>query len=565
MHAIPRAHTVLLSLILVLAACVRVWGSTFGLPHGDARPDEMTMVLTSLGLLFGGLNPRFFHWPSLEFYVLAALYRAAFEVAHFLGVFHLKFDMFRDAMVNPGPYLLVPRTVSAAAGVLTVWLVYRITRELLDRTTALVAAFFLAVAYLHVRDSHFGVTDVPMTALAMCSLLCLHRAAGAPTRLGRWALAGVMAGLTASTKYSGAVLAAAGLVAATIVAPVRDEPWSGRNAARRATTFLACALLGFIAGTPYAVLAYPAFVEGVRFESHHLAAGHGIQLGYGWIYHLMFTLRYGLGTPLLIASIAGIPVLAATSWRKGALVCTFPVLYYLLLGRGTTVFVRYMIPIVPFMCITAAVSVVALANRLSPRSRQTGALISAAVAVLLALPSIQRVLAFDSLLTETDTRVLAARWLDTHTQSSEWVSETPDRILHPTQQGLRIARFDAARQLFVSEKNDVVTPEWIVVATSPLTVYTTVPAALLPILESSYSAVATFSSARGPESSRAFDQQDKFFLPYAEFKARLRPGPDIRIYHRFARPLSPMTERASIGGGAQALAIRQRGRILGPR
>jgi hypothetical protein len=146
-------------------------------------------------------------------------------------------------------------------------------------------------------------------------------------------------------------------------------------------------------------------------------------------------------------------------------------------------------------------------------------------------------MAFDGLLTETDTRVLATRWLDAHTQSSEWVSETPDRILHPvwgSPQGLRIAHFDPARRLFVSEKNDVVTPEWIVVATSPLTVYTTIPIGLLPIIESSYSAVATFSSARSPESSRAFDQQDKFFLPYAEFKARLRPGPDIRIYHRLS-------------------------------
>jgi hypothetical protein len=528
-------HELVLSLILLLAAGVRVWGITFGLPNSEVRPDEMTVVQNSLGLLFGGLNPRFFNWPSLEFYAVAVLYRVAFEVAHFRGIFHLKFDMFRDAMVNPSPYLLVPRMVSVAAGVLSVWLVYRITRELLDRTTALVAAFFLALAYLHVRDSHFGVTDVPMTALALCTLVCLNRAVSAPTRLRSWALAGVMAGLTASTKYSGVMLIPVGVIAATIIIVSQDEPWSGKNAARRATIFLACALLGFVAGTPYAVLSYPAFFEGLRFESHHLVAGHGIQLGYGWMYHLMFTLRYGLGTPLLVAGIAGIPILAIISWRKGALVCSFPVLYYLLLGRGTTVFVRYMIPIVPFLCITAAVSVMALTTRLSPRSRNTGALISAAVAVLIALPSIQRVMALDSLLTETDTRVLATRWLHGRTQSSEWVSETPDRILHPvwgSQEGLRLAHFDAERRLFVSERNDVVTPEWIVVATSPLAVYTTVPVGLLPVIDSSYSAVATFSSARTEESSWAFDQQDKFFLPYVEFKARLRPGPDIRIYHR---------------------------------
>src|SRR3954468_898046 len=456
-------HAYVLPLIVLVATGVRMWGITFGLPNSDVRPDEMTVVQNSLGMLFGGINPRFFNWPSLEFYVVAVPYRIAFEVAHFRGIFHLKFDMFRDAMINPSPYLLVPRTFSVAAGVLSVWLVYRIARELFDRTTALVAAFFLAVAYLHVRDSHFGVTDVPMTALALCALVCLNRAVSAPTLLRRWALAGVVAGLTASTKYSGAALIPVGVIAATIAGGSQDESSSWRNAARRATIFLGCTLFGFVAGTPYSVLAYPAFFEGVRFESHHLATGHGIQLGLGWVYHLMFTLRYGLGAPLLVASIAGIPILAIASWRKAALVCTFPVLYYLLLGRGTTVFVRYMIPIVPFLCITAAVSVMAVTSRLAPRSANTRIVISAAVAILIALPSIQRVLAFDRLLTETDTRVLATRWLDARTRSSEWVSETPDRILHPlwgSQEGLRIAHFDAARLLFVSEKSDVVNPEW---------------------------------------------------------------------------------------------------------
>jgi hypothetical protein len=347
-----------------------------------------------------------------------------------------------------------------------------------------------------------------------------------------------MVGLTASTKYNGAVLVAVGLVAATIGARVQHEPWSGRNAARGATTFLATTLLGFVAGTPFAVLAYPAFVEGLRFESHHLVTGHGIELGYGWVHHLMFSLRYGLGAPMLIASIAGIPILAARSWRKAALVCTFPVLYYLLLGRGTTVFVRYMIPILPFLCITAAVSVMTVANRLAPRSLYARALISAAVAIVIALPSIQRIIAFDSLLTKTDTRLLATRWLDARMEPSEWVSETPDGILHPLwgrPQTLQAAHFDAERHLFVSDNGESAIPEWIVLATSPLSVYTTVPTALLPITDSSYSAVATFSSTQAPENSSAFDQQDKFFLPYAEFNGRVRPGPDIHIYRRLPK------------------------------
>jgi hypothetical protein len=94
------------------------------------------------------------------------------------------------------------------------------------------------------------------------------------------------------------------------------------------------------------------------------------------------------------------------------------------------------------------------------------------------------------------------------------------------------AHFEAGRQLFVSDRGEVVVPEWIVLATSSLSVYTTVPDGLRPIIDSSYSAVVTFSATRGAESSGVFDQQDKFFLPYAGFNARLCPGPDIHIYRR---------------------------------
>ncbi len=530
-----RVHVALLGLILSLAAAVRVWGITFGLPNSDVRPDEVTMIQISLGLLFAGLNPRFFHWPSLEFYVLAALYRIAFEFGHFRGVFRLKFDMFRDAMANPTPYLLVPRVISAAAGVLTVWLVYRVARELFDRTTALVAAFFIAVAYLHVRDSHFGVTDVPMTCLATGALLSLSRAFMAPAPLGRWAVAGVLVGLTTSTKYNGGVLVAVGLVALTVGAGAQQESIFGRTALRRAATFLTGALGGFLVGTPFAVLDYRGFLEGMRYNSHHLVAGHGIWLGYGWIYHGMFSLRHGLGIPLLVAGVAGIVLLGARSWRKALFIGTFPILYYLLLGRGTTVFVRYMMPVIPFLCITAAVTVVELARRAVKRSPQVTGAIAAGLALLIALPSIERVIAFDALLSTTDTRLLAARWLDSQLKPLEWISETPDGILHPVwgRQGtLRIAHFDAPRRAFVSDTGEIVTPEWIVLATSPLSAYTTVPEGLLPVIESAYSPVASFSSSRVPESPTIFDQQDKFFLPYAEFNARVRPGPDVQIYRR---------------------------------
>src|SRR5262249_8696402 len=154
--------------------------------HSETRPDETTIVVTAIGLLYAGLNPHLFHWPSLEFYVVSAIYRIGWEIGHLRGLYRLKFDMYKDAAVRITPFLIVPRVLSAIAGIVTIWLVYKLADRLFDRLTALTAAFFLAVAFLHVRDSHFGVTDVPMTALVVGASFVLCSVFEDPTRIRAW-------------------------------------------------------------------------------------------------------------------------------------------------------------------------------------------------------------------------------------------------------------------------------------------------------------------------------------------------------------------------------------------
>src|SRR5262249_11526603 len=153
----------------------------------------------------------------------------------------------------------------------------------------------------------------------------------------------LMVGLAASTKYNGGVLLGVGFVIAAVARNTEDGRRSTTALARGLTGFCVAALLAFVAGTPFALIDHRSFFAGLRFESGHLSEGHGIVLGRGWLYHLTFSLRYGLGTPLLVASLAGMPLLAVRAWRKAAILCAFPLLYYLILGRGFTVFVRYMI------------------------------------------------------------------------------------------------------------------------------------------------------------------------------------------------------------------------------
>ena len=120
------------------------------------------------------------------------------------------------------------RLLSAVMGVATVWWVFAICRRLFDRTTAVAAALFLALCFLHVRDSHFGVTDVPMTALVVAALVALSRAADNPTRVRGWALCGALSGLAASTKYNGGLVLAPA-VGTAIVTLIQSEPGTRRK------------------------------------------------------------------------------------------------------------------------------------------------------------------------------------------------------------------------------------------------------------------------------------------------------------------------------------------------
>jgi 4-amino-4-deoxy-L-arabinose transferase-like glycosyltransferase len=69
----------------------------------------------------------------------------------------------------------IARYLSAAAGIASVLMIFHIGVRLFGRTTALAAAVLLSLAFLHVRDSHFGVTDVPMTFMVLVAFFFIVR------------------------------------------------------------------------------------------------------------------------------------------------------------------------------------------------------------------------------------------------------------------------------------------------------------------------------------------------------------------------------------------------------
>src|SRR6185436_1529932 len=150
--------------ILLIALALRIFPVWFGLPYLQARPDEAVSISRASGILAGDFNPHFFHWPSLTFYVFAAALGAVSAIRSLAGI---------DPSLPVSVAVITARVVVAIAGTLTVIPVFRLGRRMAGETAGLLAAAFLAVVPLHVRDSHFAMTDVLMTLLFTLCLAAL--------------------------------------------------------------------------------------------------------------------------------------------------------------------------------------------------------------------------------------------------------------------------------------------------------------------------------------------------------------------------------------------------------
>ena len=323
-------------------------------------------------------------------------------------------------------------------------MLFRIGRRVAGDTVGILAAAFLAVAILHVRDSHFAMTDVLMTLLVTASLALLLRALdtalAVPARADpiRWfGVAGLVGGLAASTRYSAAAIIVA-MGAAQVLCllgsftcsrgptPARCGSTRSARSSRPqalqdvlrwrawapAMAFLAAFAFGFIAATLYAVLDVETFATDLRFDFAHLSGGHGITLSRGWWYHLQRPPCRTAWRSIFIAAAAGVVPFAKHYPRHAAVIGTFSIAFYAAIGSGYKV----LLPVHP----------AARADRL-PAGRgggantaepwlasRTGVSNRATLALLVVLaggPALLYSVWLDVLLARTDTRVLAARWL----------------------------------------------------------------------------------------------------------------------------------------------------------
>jgi 4-amino-4-deoxy-L-arabinose transferase-like glycosyltransferase len=398
-----RRATLTLAIIIVSAALLRFWALDAGIP-GSLGIDEPQVMMRSVQMMrTGSLNPHgFFDYPGLYLYVQMIVACARFLVGAIGG------EWTSLGQAQPEDFYLWGRAVTAVLGTLTVLLVYRIGLRWGTRY-ALLASALMAVMPLHVRESHYVLTDVPLTFFVTLALASAFTAHERPTA-GNFLKAGVAVGLAAATKYPGALA----LMLPIFVAWMTPNARPSRGYA--ALTVCGAALGTFLIAAPYTWLDLPGFLNGfARLASVYSAPSEAAWMTYAK--HLRINLHW----PAMVLMCAGI-ILALVRIVRGpvrlrwALVVVFPLVYFWFVSRQSLVYGRYLLPVVPFVCIltaAAVVSGVSLLRRFAiPRAVRTALIAVLTIAVL--LPPAVHAIGFNRLINRRNTTELAYSWILTN-------------------------------------------------------------------------------------------------------------------------------------------------------
>ena len=360
---------------------------------------------------------RSYTYGHLPLYLLVATangLHALAPLAERLGASPELVETLRTANGVPG-FAVVGRLLMAIADTLTVLFVYLLAERTYRRRhgkrapwVGLLAAAFSAFTVLQIQLSHFFAVDpisTTFTAMALYGALRMTeggrgkegtegnseelatassgRSVRSHVSLGWAVFTGIGAGLAIASKFSALPILAAPVAAGLIYWWQQRSDDSARFAAAHHSSFivssivmvlvaLAAALLTFAVTSPFAFLDWENFSRAVLSEQGAMvrgAADFPFTRQYRgttpYLYQIEQLVRWGLGWPLgllAFASLAWVLVkLVIGRARPGELIIlSWVVPYFALTGLFLAKFMRYMVPVTPFLMVFAAGLVAAI-------------------------------------------------------------------------------------------------------------------------------------------------------------------------------------------------------------
>ncbi|MCZ6594628.1 MAG: glycosyltransferase family 39 protein [Bacteroidetes bacterium] len=423
----PKPAAVIMFVMLLLALAVRLYGIDFGKPY-LYHVDEWKLVNQAGHLLdVKHLNKdvlfRLGTYPPFFTYLLAFAYGIFAVVGLVTGFFPSMSSIAEYYRTNPFTFHFIGRLICVVMGTATIQILYLAIKNLYNRKVAILSALFLAFMFIHVRNSHYSTVDIPVTFFIVTAFYFMTRIIK-ENKSRHYILAGVFSSLAIATKYN-VVFIVVTLLLAIVFANKREKKVSlkqlfvnkkvGITAFALAFTFLVACPISWIDTGKF----LPIFEK-------NLSSQHKGKVGLGgkdfWSYitgeqwqgfgHTSRNSMAGaMGKPIMILSLLGTTYCLLRHRRQDLLLISFPILLYVLHGNMSYKAMRHLLPALPFLVAAAAVLLDALITKWLVGFRKQHIALSLCTTVIV-VPMIIDVLQYDFFLTKTDTRTLAAEWIE---------------------------------------------------------------------------------------------------------------------------------------------------------
>jgi 4-amino-4-deoxy-L-arabinose transferase-like glycosyltransferase len=418
---------------------MRLYGANFA-QGSNFHPDEREILYHVVQLSWpqslaqflnpavSPLNPHFFAYGSFPLYLLATTGNLLSHISPSFATFAILTLTGRviNALFDTGTILLIGclgllLTNDRSPGRKYAWAV------------ALLASALVAFTPLQVQLSHFYTVDtmllffVTLTVLACVVLVDTAKPV-------RWPLlAGLGYGLALATKFS-----AAPLVVPLTVALVMRWYRQGFFSVMIPCIYVVFAtLVSFLIAMPYALLDMGEFINQVS-EQGSLVRGTldfpYVQQFAGtipFLYQAQNMLFWGMGLTLGLAVVAGFICLGWRIWKRSSglwlVVLSWVVVYGVLTGSFYVKFMRYMLPLYPFLTLIAASVLIAFMSYSRKRTEAVNShvigsaafrslvkILPYAAIMIVLLGTMFQGLALLNVYSQPNTRIQASRWIFAH-------------------------------------------------------------------------------------------------------------------------------------------------------
>ena len=404
-----------------------------------------TSLTTLLDPNVSPINPRaegaFFVYGTLPLYIVKLISS---------GLASVTGDPFFNGLIG---LQQTGRIVAGLFDLITTLLVFLIGLRLWGVWPGLVAAAFYAFAVLPIQTSHFFITDAFMTTFMTAALL--FSVLAVQTRLPIFiVMTGLSVGWAMACKLSSASIIVLPLAVVLIVALQRASDANRRVALAHGFASVGMSLggvfLGLFTGDPYAVLDAPTYLAQLG-EQTQIQAGN-IDQWFTRKYVGTWPILYPWGqlillgvTPLVgIAGTVGIGIQAAKTWRErnwaeGLLLVSAPT-YFASIGLVESKWVRYLLPLVPYLCLVATVFGFWFYQYAAKRNK--GPVLRGAVLAALIVPAFIGAIAVSSIYRSEHTQIKASRWTYSNVSQGKRIGIEKTALEMP----LRLPGFDEQRK-----------------------------------------------------------------------------------------------------------------------